>query len=57
MIVGTIRIFGAERKKMDHYQQSLLQSYATGKKLALNDGLFSGLLELLIAGSISAVMW
>ena len=55
--VGTVRIFGAENRVGDHYQGDLLKSYQIGKKLALNSGLFMGLLGLLTAGGISIVLW
>ena len=54
---GTVRIFGAETKVSDHYQENLLKSYKIGKKLALSSGLFMGLIGLLTAGGISLVMW
>jgi len=55
--LGTVRIFGAELKVSNHYQESLLKSYQIGKKLALNGGLFMGVLGLLIAVGISTVLW
>ncbi len=55
--LGTVRIFGAESKVSNHYQESLLKSYQIGKKLALNGGLFMGLLGLLVAVGISTVLW
>ncbi len=55
--IGTVRIFGAELKISNHYQDNLLKSYQIGKKLALNSGLFMGVLGLLIAGGISLVLW
>jgi hypothetical protein len=44
-------------KASNHYQESLLKSYQIGKKLALNGGLFMGVLGLLIAVGISTVLW
>ncbi len=55
--LGTIRIFGAEEKIKKNYNDSLLQSFVIGKKLAFNDGLFTGVLGLLITIGISAVVW
>ncbi|CAF0729152.1 unnamed protein product [Rotaria sordida] len=48
--IRTVRIFGAERKISDHYLDNLLKSYAVGKKLAWNTGLFMGIVSLLVAG-------
>lgn len=52
-----MRIFGAEMKVGQHYQDNLLKSYDIGKKLALSSGLFMGLLGLLTAAGISVVLW
>jgi hypothetical protein len=54
---GTVRIFGAENKISNQYHNNALKSYQIGKKLALNSGLFMGLLGLLMAGGISVVLW
>jgi ABC-type multidrug transport system fused ATPase/permease subunit len=54
---GTVRIFGAEHKVSNHYQDNLLKSYRTGKKLALNSGIFMGLIGILTAAGISVVLW
>jgi ABC-type multidrug transport system fused ATPase/permease subunit len=56
LYLGTIRIFGAEEKIKKNYVDKLFQSFVVGKKLAFNDGLFSGILGLLTAAGISAVM-
>ena len=56
-LLGTVRIFGAEKKVSDHYQDNLLKSYDIGKKLALSQGLFMGLVGLLTAIGISVVLW
>jgi len=55
--LGTVRIFGAESKVSNHYQENLLKSYEIGKKLALSSGIFMGLLGILTAGGISVVLW
>jgi hypothetical protein len=57
VFAGTVRIFGAENKTSNHYQDNLLQSYKIGKKLAWNSGVFMGLIGLLTAGGISIVLW
>jgi len=54
---GTVRIFGAEHKVSNHYQDNLLKSYRIGKKLALNSGIFMGLIGILTAAGISVVLW
>ncbi|CAF1177732.1 unnamed protein product [Adineta steineri] len=55
--IRTIRIFGAEKRISNHYHENLLKSYQVGKKLALNSGLFMGLVGFLAAGGIALVMW
>lgn len=40
-----------------HYHENLLKSYGIGKKLALNSGIFMGLIGLLTAAGISLVLW
>ncbi|CAF3940285.1 unnamed protein product [Rotaria sp. Silwood2] len=55
--IRTVRIFGAERKTSNHYLDNLLKSYAVGKKLAWNSGVFMGVVSLLVAGGISIVLW
>jgi len=55
--LGTVRIFGAEKKVGNSYQENLLKSYGFGKKLALNSGIFMGLIGLLTAAGISIVLW
>ena len=56
-MLGTVRIFGAEHKISNHYQDNVFKSYQIGKKLAFNSGLFMGLIGLLTAGGISVVLW
>ncbi|CAF3345962.1 unnamed protein product [Rotaria sp. Silwood1] len=55
--IRTVRIFGAEHKTGNHYLDNLLKSYAVGKKLAWNSGVFMGVVSLLVAGGISIVLW
>ena len=54
---GTVRIFGAEKKVSNEYHDNLLKTYGIGKKLALSDAIFMGLIGLLTAGGISIVLW
>ncbi len=55
--IGTVRIFGAESRISNNYHENLIKSYGFGKKLALNGGIFMGLVGLLVAGGISLVLW
>lgn len=52
-----MRIFGAEKRVSKHYLDNLLKTYEIGKKLALNGGLFMGVIGLLSAIGISGVLW
>ncbi|CAF0728813.1 unnamed protein product [Adineta ricciae] len=55
--IRTVRIFGAEKKVSNQYYENLLKTYGIGKKLALSDATFMGLIGLLTAGGISVVLW
>ncbi|UJR33415.1 hypothetical protein I4U23_020859 [Adineta vaga] len=55
--IRTVRIFGAEKKVSSHYHENLLKTYEIGKKLALNSGIFMGVIGILTAGGISVVLW
>ena len=56
-LLGTVRIFGAESKVSNQYHDNLLKSYTVGKKLALSNGWFMGVVGILTAGGISVVLW
>ncbi|CAF1379707.1 unnamed protein product [Adineta ricciae] len=55
--IRTVRIFGAENKIQRKYKESLTESLTIGKKLALIDGIFSGVLQVSIAVALSAILW
>ncbi|UJR17456.1 hypothetical protein I4U23_004351 [Adineta vaga] len=55
--IRTVRIFGAENKIQKKYKENLSQTLLIGKKIAFQDGLFTGVLQIVIAGALSAVLW
>lgn len=55
--LGTVRIFGSEDKITKKYNDDVFKSFVVGKKIAFNNELFAGVLQLLTAFGMSAVMW
>ncbi|XP_007900472.1 ABC transporter B family member 1 [Callorhinchus milii] len=55
--IRTVRTFCSERKSEDFYCKGINQSYQIGKRLALAEGSFNGLVLTISQGAVVLVLW
>ncbi|XP_013415862.1 ABC transporter B family member 25 isoform X2 [Lingula anatina] len=55
--IRTVRMFTSEKKTSQHYGSDIDKSYQVGKKLALVQGGFDGVIGIIAYGAIVLVLW
>ncbi|XP_046337854.2 ABC transporter B family member 1-like [Haliotis rufescens] len=53
----TVRMFVGERKALDEYSAEINKSYRVGKKLALGQGTFEGVIGIVAQAAVVTVLW
>ncbi|XP_046337858.2 ABC transporter B family member 1-like [Haliotis rufescens] len=55
--IRTVRMFSAEEKARDEYKHYIDQSYSIGKKIAVVEGGYMGVVGMAVQGGVLLVLW